>query len=592
MRRLRCSATAERELGRYRLRREIAHGDLDERTTALAAQETIVESEPLLNVAAYLPRMAARQPDRPAIVWSEGRGATGRLRYRQLTFRQLNEETDRYAHGLTRAGIACGTRTILMVRPSLPFFALTFALYKVGAIPVLIDPGMGKRRMVDCLEQVHAEAFIGIPPAHLLRLLHRRAFRSVRLAVTVGRRWAWRGPRLDDLRTDPWRPFEMAPTQPDDPAAIIFTTGSTGPPKGVLYLHGTFDAQVRILRDDLEIAAGGTDLPTFPLFALFAPALGLTAVLPEMDFTRPADVNPHNVIDPILDHGITQMFGSPALLDRVSRYGEANGIRLPSLRRIISAGAPVPPTVLARLRAILHDDAEIFTPYGATEALPVTSIGSREILSETRFESERGRGMCVGRPVPGVEVRIIQISDQPMPAWSDRLCLPADQIGEIAVKGPVVTREYCTDAAATKLAKIRDGDAVWHRMGDVGRFDDRGRLWFFGRNAHRVLTEDGPMFTVPCEAIFNAHPKVRRSALVGVGLPPRQRPVICIEMEPVHRRANRAQLRQELLNLARGNETTRRIDTILFHPAFPVDIRHNAKIFREKLAVWAAAQLR
>ncbi|HKQ48326.1 MAG TPA: fatty acid CoA ligase family protein [Phycisphaerae bacterium] len=542
---------------------------------------------PSLNIASYLPEMARLHPNTKAIIYRDSRG-----RYQSITFGELNRETDRYAHGLTRAGIRRGMRTLLMVRPNLEFFILTFALYKIGAVPVLIDPGMGKRRMVDCLAAVHAEAFIGIPLAQLLRLSHPAAFRSVRIAVTVGRRLGWGGLSLSDIRAVTGEPYEIASTKADDPAAIIFTTGSTGPPKGVLYLHGQFDAQVRILRDHFKIAPGEIDLPTFPLFALFDPALGMTAVLPEMDPTRPADVDPTKIIGAIQSQNVTHMFGSPALLDRVGRYGEANRITLPSLRRVISAGAPVPPATLERFARMLPHDARIHTPYGATEALPVASIDHTEILGETRHETARGGGTCIGRPVPGAIVRVIRISDEPIEEWSDDLVLPAGEIGEIVVKGPMVTREYCTDAPATRLAKIPDNDGFWHRMGDVGRFDERGRLWFCGRKAHRVITEAGTLFTEPCEAIFSQHPSVYRSALVGVGAPPHQLPIICIELERSATASEQKSLASVLLDLAARHEPTRAVRTILYHSKFPVDIRHNAKIFREKLAVWAAERLR
>lgn len=487
-----------------------------------------------------------------------------------------------------------------MVRPCPELFALVFALFKIGAVVVLIDPGMGKRRMVDCLRAVHAEAFVGIPLAHALRVLHGSAFREVCIRVTVGRRWFWGGPRLADFLARPGQPFAPTPTRPDDPAAIIFTTGSTGPPKGVLYLHRIFDAQVRMLRDHLRIEPGEIDLPTFPLFALFDPALGMTAVIPEMDPTRPANADPVKIIEAIRDQGVTNMFGSPALLNTLGRYGTAKGVRLPSLRRVVSAGAPASPASLERFATMLTGEAEIHTPYGATECLPVASIGSREILGETRHETARGGGACVGRPFPGMTVRIIRLIDEPIECWSDDLLAPPGEIGEIVAKGPVVTPEYCIDAAATRLAKIREpckircadpsGDEIWHRMGDVGRIDVHGRLWFCGRKAHRVITERGTLFTVPCEAIFNQHPRVFRSALVGVGTPPRQKPVICIEPQPGDDAGDRERFTRELLDLAGANPLTAMIETILFHPSFPVDIRHNSKIFREQLAVWAAEQ--
>lgn len=550
------------------------------------------ESRAILNVAAHLRAAAKANPDQRAIVWTRNELADGRAEYAYVTFRELDVETDRYAHGMAAAGIARGMLVIVMVRPSLEFFVLTFALYKIGAVPVLIDPGMGKRRMVECLRSVDAQAFAGIPLAHLLRMTHREAFKTCHIKVTVGRRWGWGGLTLDKLRPNKTEPFPIAATEPDDPAAIIFTTGSTGAPKGVLFQHRTFDAQVRILRDYFKIQPGEIDLPTFPLFALFDPALGMTAVLPDMDPTRPAWVDPTKIARAIHDQNVTHMFGSPALLDRVGRHGEAHSLRLPSIRRVISAGAPVPPATLERFAGMLDVDARIHTPYGATEALPVSAIDHREILGETAQRTALGEGTCVGRPMPDVEVRIIRIDDGPIETIDEATAMAAGEIGEIIVKGPVVTRRYCTDEQANRLAKIVDGSAIWHRMGDVGRMDADGRLWFCGRKAHRVVTPSGTLFTDPCEAIFNAHPRVFRSALVGVGERPDQRPVMCIELNAKDARENLDALTHELLVMGRAHGHTRTIETVLYHGQFPVDIRHNAKIFRERLSEWATEQLR
>jgi acyl-CoA synthetase (AMP-forming)/AMP-acid ligase II len=545
-----------------------------------------------VNIAAQLTAMAARYPDKRAVVWTAGRDASGRARYADVTFAALEQETDRYAYGLEHVGVTRGTRTIVFLTPGPDFFALVFALFKVGAVPVMIDPGIGRRQMRMCLAAVRGEAFIGVPRAHVFRTLYPGSFRSVRVAVTVGRRWFWGGLRRADIRSDPWRRYEPVPTTEHDPAAILFTSGSTGPAKGVLYEHGMFDAQVRYLHSHFGYSAEDVDLPTFPLFALFDVALGMTAVIPEMDFSRPGSVEPSKIIEPIGDHGVTHMFGSPALLDRVSRYGEAHGTTLPTLERVVTAGAPVPPAVLERMHAMLGPEAEVHTPYGATEALPVASIGSREILGDTAERTKRGAGTCVGVPMDGLDVRIIRIDDAAIANWSDDLELPAGDIGEITVTGSVVTRTYHNDPGATALAKIAHGSSTRHRMGDVGYVDGTGRLWFCGRKAHRVVTRTGTLFTVPCEAMFNQHPRVCRSALVGIGEAGRQLPVICIQLEGDDTGADTAALTRELLTLAAADARTREITTLLFHQAFPVDARHNSKIVREKLAIWAKEQVR
>jgi acyl-CoA synthetase (AMP-forming)/AMP-acid ligase II len=311
-----------------------------------------------------------------------------------------------------------------------------------------------------------------------------------------------------------------------------------------------------------------------------------------MDFTRPGSVNPRRLIRTIQTYGVTTMFGSPALINRVGRYGAELDIKLPSLKRVISAGAPVPAQVLERLGRMLNPGVEIFTPYGATEALPVCSIGSGEILGETRRITDSGGGICIGRPVEGIRLEVIGISDEPIPLWHDSLRVPPGQIGELVVQGAQVTAGYHNRPDADKLSKIADpaSSGFFHRMGDLGGIDEKGRVWFCGRKTHRVETPDGPLYTIPCEAVFNTHPQVFRTALVGVGKTGEQRPVICVEVER-RTKPDLATLREELLAIGNSYIHTQPIRDILFHPAFPVDIRHNAKIFREKLARWAARKL-
>jgi acyl-CoA synthetase (AMP-forming)/AMP-acid ligase II len=247
--------------------------------------------------------------------------------------------------------------------------------------------------------------------------------------------------------------------------------------------------------------------------------------------------------------------------------------------------------VIERFQGLLRDDAAIHTPYGATESLPVATISSREILSATRHQTDRGAGTCVGLPVCSIEAAVITISDDPIQRWDESLKVPTGEVGEIVVKGPQVTRGYYNAPAHTALAKIADNYEVRHRMGDLGYFDEQGRLWFCGRKSQRVSTAVGTLFTVPCESVFDTHPEVFRTALVGVGEVGAVRPVLCVELEQSVPRSQHDRIRAELLDLGSGFEHTRAIRTILFHPGFPVDIRHNAKIGRGALALWAASRI-
>jgi acyl-CoA synthetase (AMP-forming)/AMP-acid ligase II len=562
----------------------------------------IAGSPDRINIASSLRSTALRQPHRMAVVVPEGRNRQGRARYSHMTYRQLDDDSDRIALGLAGYGVEPAARAAVLVKPGLDFFALVFGLFKAGVVPVLIDPGMGLLSLGRCLEEAVPEVFMGVSKALWARRVLGWGSRSVRRVIHVGQSRSWMGfTTLDDLRRLGQRAMgerrsgdsTIQSIGPDDTAAILFTSGSTGPPKGAVYTHSIFQAQIEIFRALYEIEPGEVDLCTFPLFALFAPALGMTAIVPDMDPTRPAQVDPMKLFETIDDFGPTNLFGSPALLRRVASAGAKLGKTIPTLRRVVTAGAPSSARVLAGFARLLEPPAEIFTPYGATEALPVASIGSNEILSETRPRTDQGAGVCVGRPVPGLDARVIEIRDEPIPTWSPSLELPVETIGEIVVSGPVVTREYFRRPDATALAKIADParGSFYHRMGDLGYFDDRGRIWFCGRKTHRVTLADTTLFTVCCEGIFNTHPEAARTALVGVRRPRGTIPVLCVE--PVRRlTATEAErVRRELLEIGSARTQTKPIRDILFHPSFPVDIRHNSKIFREKLAVWAARKL-
>jgi len=548
-----------------------------------------------VNIAAYLPLMAKKQPSKPAIFFPRGKDKKGKVKYTHYTFKQLDRESDYIARGLEKYGIGRGVRTVLMVPPNPDFFSLSFALFKVGAVPIMIDPGIGIKNIKECLAQAEPTAFIGIPKAHMARALLGWGRSTIRMNVTTGRRRFWKGLTLVRVRKsgESESPYEMVHTKKDETAAILFTSGSTGPPKGAIYTHGNFTAQVEIIRTTFQIEPGEIDLPTFPLFALFDPALGMTTVIPDMDPTKPALVDPENIIGPIQNFNITNMFGSPALLNRVGRYGAERGIKCLTLRRVISAGAPVSAIVLERFSQMLSPNSQIFTPYGATEAMPVCSIGSHEILLETKNVTDEGNGVCVGKPVNDMTVAVIGITDDIVAEWDDGLKLPEGYIGEIVVKGPTVTPAYYKKATSTRFAKIyeKDGKNFWHRMGDLGMFDEQGRLWFCGRKTHRVITKSGTLYTIPCEAVFNTHPKVSRTALVGVEINGEIEPVICVELEEDSYLQDLPTITEELLKLGNASPHTKGIKKILFHNSFPVDIRHNAKIFREKLAVWAEKKL-
>jgi acyl-CoA synthetase (AMP-forming)/AMP-acid ligase II len=607
------------------------------------------------NIARHLPLMAARQPEHAAVKIPRGRTAAG-VDYLTLSFAELDAEVDAWVARLKSRGVNPGDRVLVMVRQGLPLIAAAFALFKLGAVPVIIDPGMGRKSFLACVARSRPRVLLGIPVAQVMSHVFRSAFQSVEIRVWVSGSATARlssggpvsRPAAVGLPADP--PANVAHCAATDLAAILFTSGSTGAPKGVCYEHGMFDAQVRLVRDTYGIVPGEVDLPMLPIFALFNPALGMTTVVPELDPSRPATVDPEKIVRAIQQEQVTNSFGSPTLWRKIAKYCLANKITLPSLRRVLMAGAPVPPALFADLQKILPNGTA-HSPYGATEALPVCSISAEDILGRQNPKSQTpdaksqisdpaslfgvwplafgtsaataaGHGTCVGRPVKDIEIKIIAITDSPIATLADAKSLPVGQIGEIIVSGPMVTKTYDQLPEATALAKIQtpkakdqagEGNppeskpfgvcdlafgvsapsgAVWHRLGDLGYLDAQGRLWFCGRKAERVETHDGPLYTEQAEPIFNAHPNVARSALIGTGHDSR-RPAIVIEpvsREVVATPSLRRKLVRELRVLAAAHPHTDRIRLTYLHPHFPVDVRHNAKIHRLALAAWAVGK--
>jgi len=510
-----------------------------------------------MNLAHHLVRAARELPELDALRWPDG----------TITFKELERKSSAIAHGLAQRGIARGERAALFVRPGPELVAIVFALFRIGAVPVMIDPGMGRESLERCLARARPKALLGSARAHVLL--------RPPLRVRVGAGWYPGTLSLAGLARPEKGAFAPLELESGDAAAILFTSGSTGPAKGVAYTHGNFEAQITALRALYGLGRGQVDLACFPLFALFNTALQRTSVFPRMDFARPATCDPRAIVEALQQHKVTDTFGSPAIWRRVVPWCAQRGVKLPALERAMIAGASVEPDLVDGFRALLSPKGDVHTPYGATEALPVSSLAGAEITGRLRARIEGGHGTCVGRAAPGIEIRLMDNQDG---------------LGEICVRGPVVTREYADDPAATAAAKIVEGSTFWHRMGDIGYFDAEGLLWFCGRKSQRLETATGTFLPVPTESLFDRHPKVRRSALVGVG--PRGAEQAVLVVEGPRREA------AELISFAQANTAPAlphalpQVERVLFRESLPVDARHNAKIRREELKRWAEEQPR
>lgn len=527
-----------------------------------------------------LSQIAQQHPEDTAII--DARNSAMSLSYAKLD--QLCWDA---AAGFLAHNIHKNSRVAVMIPPSVEFFVTTYALLRVGAIPVFIDPAMGLRRVRSCLLAARTDGFIGTSKANLAALLC--AWPRGKAFVVSSKGFPWSGlgvtnfaKLVDSNKHDQ----SLPPASNDGLALIAFTSGSTGLAKGVCYHHRHLIAQAQSLQNSFGFRFGEKDLCTFPLFALLAPILGMTSVIPQMDFSHPGRTDPRPMIAAINHYQISNMFGSPALIHRLVSTKTARVFA--PLRRLIMAGAPVSPGLVAR--GLQHlTKGQLFTPYGATEALPVSLIDGEEILKETSRKTIAGRGLCVGRPVTGTQVDIMPIKDTHQEVWQTSTALPVGEIGEIVVSGPQVSDQYDANPVANHLGKMRDQKTGhgWHRMGDLGYFDDQGRLWFCGRKSQRIRMPLGELYPDMCEAVFNAHEKIYRSGLVGIGDVGQEKPVLFVESRQPLTKPERIQVHMELTALGAQFKETQSIHDIRFLKCLPVDPRHNAKIVRESLKLRA-----
>jgi len=535
----------------------------------------------VLNISEYVFGFAEKSPDKLLLLQPE-----------KITYGEFCHVLDAYAIGFLKAGISRGTKTIVLIPPGIDLFATFFALLRIGSVPVLIDPGMGIKAMVKALSNANAQAFIGIPASLFLKYIFPIKFKSVSIWISSGRNFIPKGKKLSRFELQQNEKYEVAKMNREDDAAIFFTSGSTGPAKAVVYKHYMLIAQLNHLKEHFSYHPREIDFCTFPLIGLFSMCLGLSVVLANMDMTHPARLKPGNLLQAINRFDCTYMFCSPMVLKKLAEFGNRNKIQVPTLKKIMSAGAPVTPEVLKGFSNLIADEAEIHTPYGATEALPVTDVHHKELIEVYEHSNCYANGICVGYPLKNIDLRIIKISDAVIQKWEKAEECKIDEVGEIVVRGENVSQSYFENKTANKFSKIKDSNSsvLWHRMGDVGRIDNQGRVWFYGRKSQRVEAAGKTLFTIPTEAVFNQHKDVERSALLGLHKNGKTLPVVCIQLKKGRKRTS-DKIRQ-LQALAAENESTAGISEFFFYKRFPVDPRHNAKIYREKLVQWTQKKIK
>ncbi len=537
-----------------------------------------------MDLLAKFEQTARTHADKPAFHYFD------RNIWKTLTYGEILTQTHRFLLGLQACQLTPGMSAAVMTPPSVNFFPFAIALLKFGVIPIILDPAIGLKKVGEILEESQPDIFIGNSLTHALRIIFGWGRDSVKHSLSISKIESGKWGVENDFPLSTFHPITNHHLPSTTSAAIIYTSGSTGLPKGAIYTHANLAAQLNLLQNTFGITSDEIDLPAFPLYALIDLLLGVTSVIPDITFPVPAKTDPQKIITAIQKFNVTNMFASPIVLDLLSSFAENNPsashpILLSSLKRIITAGAPAAIPLQQRFRGMLEDSTGLFGIYGATETLPIAKVESREIFS-LKERTESGAGICLGKPIEGVTVRIIPITEEPIEEWQDSLPVESNVVGEIAVQSAATTRSYIQRPDADRISKIEYRGDIIHRMGDVGYFDDEGRLWYCGRKSHRVITKDGVLFTEQIENIFNAHSQVYRTALVGVD----GEPVLWVELEK-NAKENKDTIRQQLMDMAKFHLQASKIKAFLFMKKFPTDVRHNSKIIREQLAIQAGKRI-
>jgi acyl-CoA synthetase (AMP-forming)/AMP-acid ligase II len=496
----------------------------------------------------------------PAII--EGRGR----RVRRTTFDELDRAAAQAAGLLWQSGLRAGDHVLILQPMSTELYVALAAIFRLGLVGMFVDPSADRKHIEHCCSLEPPRALIAGTRGHLLRLWS-PALRAIPKKFVIGFpvpgaiHWS----QMSRARVY----GKIVPCTPQSPALLTFTSGSTAEPKAALRTHGFLQAQHRILAESLQLKTGDVDLTTMPIVLLANLASGVTSVIPDVDLRRPGAVDPATVVAQIREHQAVSSAASPAFFERLARHCARNSLILSSLRKLFTGGAPVFPRVMAQMQA-MAPLADVLSVYGSTEAEPIALIALDQIDSADYQAMLTGRGLLAGLPVAAIRLAIL--ADR----WGSGIgpfgnaafateCLPANQPGEIVVTGEHVLRGYHHGRDA-QASKFRVDDAVWHRTGDAGYLDGRGRLWLLGRCSARIADKNGVLYPLAAEACAVDDPRIRRAALVAHA----GRRILAVELFDPHAQPERDLLDRQL--------RWAHVDEVRTCRTIHVDRRHNAKI--------------
>lgn len=509
-----------------------------------------------MNISNILLKQSSERPSSAAII--DGKNA--------LTFAELEMRSGRVASLLNQSGLKRGDTVLVFCPVSAELYVILIALFRLGLVPMFLDPSAGRAHIEQCCALNRPAAIIASARAHLLRLIS-PALRSIPVKFSVGLRvpGAINWSHVESMQYY----NHIEPCDSDTPALVTFTSGGTASPKAAVRTHGFLLAQHRVLAESLRLKAGEADLTTLPIFALANLASGVTSIIPDADMRRPGEIDADPVITQIRKHKPQRTSGSPAFLERLVDWCEEKGEKLSSLERIFTGGAPVFPRLMRRLQSVAPR-ATITAVYGSTEAEPIAEISLYDISQTDLGAQTKGRGLLTGRPVRDIKLRIIRdrwgTSLGPYTSWEFECeCLPAGEIGEIVVGGSHVLRGYLS-GQGDRETKIKVDGEIWHRAGDAGYLDSQGRLWLVGRCSAQVKDERGSLYPFSVECAVAEITQIRRAAFASH----QGCRVLALELS--------GSLDETDLSALKENLAWAKLNEIRIYKRLPVDRRHNAKI--------------
>jgi acyl-CoA synthetase (AMP-forming)/AMP-acid ligase II len=476
---------------------------------------------------------------------------------RRTTFAELDDQSARIAALLASRGIGAGSPVLLLHPPSAELYAMIIAIFRLGAVAMVVDMSAGWRTLDNACEAMPPAAIFTSGRLRMLALVS-GALRRIPLVVTSGR-VALGAARLADASALPRRE-SIAVVENDTPGLVTFTSGSTGAAKGAVRSHGGLRAQHEAL-GSVAARGGESDLVSLPIVVLTNLGNGATSVIPDGGVRRPGAIAPGPVLDQVTRARVERMTVSPVLAERLldGATEQLRGVR------IVTGGGPVFPDFIARAGSATG--ADVIAVYGSTEAEPIAHVSRSEIGADEIAAMRAGAGLLAGRPVPQTEVRIVrtQCDDRTRTAAlaSGASVPPPNARGEIIVSGAHVVPGYVRGRGDAET-KVRVDGKIWHRTGDAGYLDESGRLWLLGRATATISDSRGELHPFAVECAARLIVPGRRTALASYN----DQRILLVEG------ALAAAERSAIDDGLRWAQLDRIVDGV----AIPLDRRHNSKV--------------